>query len=123
MSARNFLAVLVVTLAGCAAGPKGTASLPAIETYQAGDIIVSTSGSGILRPYAGCLVFVRQGGALAAQFPQGTAYQGKLVRLPNGELIPLGTSISLVFEARPGTVSRLPGCNRYQAIQVIRRRS
>jgi hypothetical protein len=115
----------VLFLTGCVTNaPVERAALPAIEHYADGEIIVGTSASGKLVPREGCLLFIQQAGALAAQFPAGTTYSPRGdVQLPAGETLPLNTRLNLVFEARPGVTGRAAGCARLQAMQIIRRKN
>lgn len=114
-----------LSLAGCVTkAPLDLAALPAIEHYESGDIVVSTSASGTLVPRDGCLLFLQQAGALAAQFPAGTTYAPSgAVQLPSGEKLPLNQRVSLVFEAPPGVTGRSAGCAALPAMQIIRRKN
>lgn len=120
----NLAAIAAVTVGGCAPVLSVPSQVPpAIEIYKPGEIIVSTIARGILRSENGCLIFSQPGGSQAAQFPAGTTYSSGAVRLPNGQNIPLGRPVTLVFEASPGASSSLPGCSGMRSIQVIRRKA
>ena len=74
--------------------------------YEPSPIIVETSNLGVFRPADGCILFTYGAGRrsqAAALFPLGThgAADGRSLVLPNGQAIPVGTEVMVVFEAPP----------------------
>ncbi|HYG26800.1 MAG TPA: hypothetical protein VD906_07825 [Caulobacteraceae bacterium] len=89
---------------GACASSEGTVEGLTVTHYEPSPIIVETSNLGVFRPADGCILFTYGAGRrsqAAALFPLGThgAADGRSLVLPNGQAIPVGTEVMVVFEA------------------------
>lgn len=93
-------------LLGACASSEGPVQALAVTHYEPSPIIVETSNAGVFRPADDCILFTYGPGRrsqAAALFPPGTrgAVDGRTLLLPNGQTIPVGTEVTVVFEAPP----------------------
>lgn len=77
-----------------------------IAYFAPSPIIVATGTAGVFRPADGCILFVygaARRGRAAALFPAGTriATDKRSLLLPNGQSVPFGTEVAVIYEAPP----------------------
>lgn len=99
-------AIAGAVLLGACASSRGPVEDVIVAHYEPSPIMVETSNSGVLHPANGCILFTygaKRRSQAAALFPPGTrgAVDGRSLVLPNGEAIPMGTEVTVVYEAPP----------------------
>lgn len=92
-------------LGACAASGKPVQDV-IVTHYTPSPIIVATRNSGVFRPAEGCVLFIygtERSWRAAALFPPGTrvADDKRSLLLPNGQAIPFGTELTVIYEAPP----------------------
>ncbi|MDQ3287308.1 MAG: hypothetical protein M3Q42_03425 [Pseudomonadota bacterium] len=110
---------LIILVTACAT-PTGVvvppgAPAPSLSYYEPPEIIVGTRNSGTLKIVGGCVVFERvqpAGHRSPALFPPGSTWvdRSTAIRLPDGQLIPIGRTVEIAYESPPDDRSELPGC-------------
>jgi hypothetical protein len=115
-------AIVGAVLLGACVSSGGGGREVTVTHYAPSPIIVATGNAGVFRPADGCIVFVYGAGRrwrAAALFPPGTgvAADQRSLRLPNGQSIPFGREVAVVYEAPPARPDD-PLC-RLRTIQVL----
>lgn len=88
---------------------------PSLTFYTPSEIIVGTRNTGTFKVVGRCVLFERArpvNSRSPALFPLGSAWLGgaKAIQLPDGQRIPIGRTVEVVYEAPPGVRDTVPGC-------------
>lgn len=111
----GLLSLLTACVTSLGVGVPTGAQLPRLSLYQPPEIIVGTRNTGAFKVIGGCVLFelVRPANSRsAALFPSGSTWVNgsRAIRLPDGQLIPIGQAVEVAYEAPPGVRDTLPGC-------------